>query len=203
MESVEVWIVRHGETTMNAGGLLNGRGDALLTELGRRQAGWLRPVLAGERFDSVWSSDLRRAVDTARLAWGEPRIDSRLREIDFGRLEGRPYDALPAEHKQGLLRFEDFRAPDGESLEELSSRVVEFLDTLEPGRHLVFTHGGVSRAVLRQVGPDRFPPNGSLLALDWPRRKLLFVRENQHAAAPSPLVRTTREARSGSGSREH
>lgn len=190
MDTVEVWIVRHGETTMNADGLLNGWGDAVLTELGRRQAGWLRPLLAGHDFDTVWASDLVRAVETARLAWGEPRVERRLREIDFGRLEGRRYDTLPAEHKSGLLSFEGFRAPGGESIEELGARVSGFLDELDSGRHLVFTHGGVTRAVLRKVGPDRFMPNGSLVALDWRRRELLFVRENQ-VASSSPLVRAT------------
>ncbi|HSD65513.1 MAG TPA: histidine phosphatase family protein, partial [Vicinamibacteria bacterium] len=90
----ELWLVRHGETPASRGRTLAGWTDVPLTEHGEGQAAALRPLVAGERFDGVWSSDLRRAVTTARLAWGEPRPDARLREMSFGTLEGRPWADL-------------------------------------------------------------------------------------------------------------
>lgn len=88
----------------------------------------------------------------------------------------------------GLRDFATFSAPGGEDLAQLTARVNDFLDELGAGRHLVFAHGGVLRAVMRQVGPDRFLANGSLLAVDWRASELLFVRENEHGTA-SAVVR--------------
>ena len=180
---VEVWLVRHGETVMNASGRLCGWSDVALTDAGREQARWLQKSLAGEAFDGVWSSDLNRAVETGRLAGFEPQPDERLREVHFGELEGRSYETLPEEHKEGLRDFATFTAPGGEDLAGLTARVNAFLDGLAPGRHLAFAHGGVLRAVMRQVGPDRFLANGSLLAVDWSARELLFVRENERTTS--------------------
>jgi probable phosphoglycerate mutase len=195
MDTVEVWLVRHGETALNEQGRLSGWNDVKLTECGRRQALHLRDVLAGESFDCVWSSDLDRALETSRLAWGEPRVDARLREIHFGTFEAVEYATLSEEHKTGLREFAGFEAPGGEAIEKFVERVNDFLDGLAPGRHLVFAHGGVIRAVMRQTGPDRFLSTGSILVIDWTGRKTLFVRENELGTS-SALVRDS-ERRSG------
>jgi len=192
MAPVEVWLVRHGETVMNAMGRLCGWTDVALTDEGRRQARWLGEILAGEAFDGVWSSDLNRAVETARLAGFEPDQDARLREVNFGELEGRRYETLAEEYKVGLKDFVSFAPPGGEDLDRLTARVDAFLDELGPGRHLVFSHGGVLRAVMRQVGPDRFMANGALMAVDWRERALLFVRENEFGTS-SAVVRESGE----------
>jgi probable phosphoglycerate mutase len=154
-----------------------------LTEHGEEQASALRPLLAGKRFDGVWSSDLRRTVTTARLAWGEPRQDARLREMGFGSLEGRLWEALEPSLQESLARFEDFVAPGGESLEDLRARVLSFLDGLAAGRHLVFTHGGVVRLLSREVGEDHFVSTGTLLVLDWDDRRLLSRRDGEGEAS--------------------
>jgi probable phosphoglycerate mutase len=179
----ELWLVRHGETPASRGRTLAGWVDVPLTEHGEDQAAALRPLLAGERFDGVWSSDLQRAVATARLGWGEPRQDARLREMGFGSFEGRPWEALDPRFQEALARFEGFAAPDGESFEDLRARVLSFLDGLPPGRHLVFTHGGVVRLLSREVGEDRFVPTGTLLVVDWDARRLLSRRDGEGEAS--------------------
>jgi probable phosphoglycerate mutase len=131
----------------------------------------------------VWSSDLRRAVTTARLAWGEPRQDKRLREMSFGSLEGQLWETLDPAAQQGLARFEGFGAPGGETFADLRARVLSFLDGLAAGRHLVFTHGGVVRLLSREVGEDRFVPTGTLLVLDWDSRRLLSRRDGEGEAS--------------------
>jgi probable phosphoglycerate mutase len=183
--SRELWIVRHGETPASRGRTLAGWTDVPLTPHGEEQAAALRPILEAERFDGVWSSDLLRTVTTARLAWGEPRQDARLRELHFGALEGVAYETMDREWLEGLLRFEGFRAPEGESFAELRERVMSFVDGLLPGRHLLFTHGGVVRTLAREAGEDRFVPTGTLLVLDWDGRQLLRRREPED---PSPSL---------------
>jgi probable phosphoglycerate mutase len=139
----------------------------------------LRPWLTAQSFDSVWSSDLRRAVVTARLAFGEPQRDPRLRELHFGILEGLPWQRLPAPHQEALDRFADLAPPGGETTEELRRRVAAFLDRLPSGRHLVFTHGGVIRAVRQLVGDDGFVSTGTVVAVEWRHRVPVFVRHRE------------------------
>jgi probable phosphoglycerate mutase len=187
----ELWLVRHGETPASRSRALAGWSDVPLTEHGEREACALRPVLAGEPFDGVWASDLRRAVTTARLAWGEPRQDARLREMSFGSLEGQLLEALDARTQEALARFEGFAAPGGESFEDLRARVLSFLDGLPAGRHLVFTHGGVVRLLSHEVGEDRFVPTGTLLVVDWDGRRLLWRKDGEGEASqgrPAPAV---------------
>lgn len=181
LRATEIWLVRHGETTANASGELSGWTDVGLTPRGEEQARALSPFLSRERFDAVWSSDLRRAIDTARLACGASpgslRTDPRLREMHFGEIEARRWDEIAEELRTGLLGFVAFCAPGGEELEAFKARVRSFADGLPPGRHLVFTHGGVIRALTMDLGEDRFVGNGALLALDWTARRIAFVRE--------------------------
>ncbi len=174
---LELWLVRHGETTYSASKRVAGWNNPPLTENGRRQARALRSVIDGKRFDGVWSSDLERAVESARLAWGEPRTDRRLRECHFGALEGCTYEQADAAYREVFQEFRGFQAPDGESHYELRRRVLDFVDSLEPGRHLLFVHGGVIRVLTQDLGVDRFIPTGSVLALDLEAGKVLFLRE--------------------------
>jgi len=174
---IVLWLARHGETTYSASKRVAGWSDPPLTDNGRRQAAALRPVIDGQQFTGVWSSDLERAVESARLAWGEPTTDSRLRECNFGALEGCTYEEADSTHSEVFHVFRDFQAPDGESHEQFRSRVLEFVRELEPGRHLLFVHGGVIRALSQDLGVDRFIPTGSLLGLDWGKKEVLFERE--------------------------
>jgi probable phosphoglycerate mutase len=165
----------HGETPRSRDGRLAGWVNTPLTAKGIEQALAIKPLLDGGRFAGVWSSDLGRAVRTARLAWGEPRRDPRLREISFGVLEGASWARLAPHHKEALLRFEGFHPTGGESLAQVRERVFDFLAGLTPGRHLLFTHGGVIRMLTREVGHDGFMPTGAVVGVGWTRKRLLFV----------------------------
>ncbi len=170
---IEVVLVRHGQTVWNAEERLAGWTDVALTALGRSQAGALRPALEGERFEGVWSSDLQRAVETARLAYGEPSTDRRLREMNFGALEGERWRELDARHALGLKAFEGFEAPQGESIEALEARVLGFMGELASGRHLIFTHGGVIRLLTRRLGKVGFVGNCARVVVDWSGQRLI------------------------------
>jgi probable phosphoglycerate mutase len=174
---VELWLVRHGETTYNAARRIAGWCDPPLTELGRRQASAVAPLLDGVSFDSVWSSDLQRTVETSRLAWGEAVPDRRLRECNFGIYEGREFDEVDASDAKVFLEFRDFDMAEGDSHESFLDRIAGFVDGLSPGRHLLFVHGGVIRILTQDLGVDRFVPTGSVVGVDWTHRRLLFTRE--------------------------
>jgi probable phosphoglycerate mutase len=174
---LELWLVRHGETTYNAQRRIAGWCDPPLTELGRDQARSVRSRIAGDGFDTVWSSDLRRAIDTARLAGFDAVADQRLRECNFGIWEGRGFDEVDARETEVFMRFRDFDISSGDSHESFRRRIEGFVDDLPAGRHLLFVHGGVIRILTQDLGLDRFVATGSVVVLDWDRRELLAVRE--------------------------
>jgi len=182
--SLELWLVRHGETTRSAAHEVAGWSDPPLTDRGRREVQRLKGFLAGQRFDGVWSSDLRRSVESARLAWGEPVQDVRLREINFGELEERPFAEVDPHVASEVMEFRDFHLPGGESFQSFRDRIEAFVHELPPGRHLLFVHGGVIRALTQDLGLDRFVPTATVVVVDWPRRNILRLAEPSGAQAP-------------------
>jgi len=169
----ELWLVRHGETDWNRDYLLQGWVDTPLNGTGRRQARDLAGTLADRIFTGVWSSDLSRAVDTARLAFGEPTQDAALRELDFGDIQGMSWNGLGPQIRSKMIAFDDFAAPGGESHQQMEERVMKFLGGLAEGIHLIFTHGGVIRMLRRMCGDDRFPSQCEIVRLDWTNRRAL------------------------------
>ena len=85
----ELVIVRHADTEWTESGQHTGRTDIPLNEAGRAKAAALPARLAGRSFAAVWSSPLRRARATARLAgFAEPVLHDELLEWDYGDYEG-------------------------------------------------------------------------------------------------------------------
>jgi uncharacterized phosphatase len=155
-----ILLARHGETDWNLGRRVQGQSDTPLNETGRAQARTLAEELAGERIDAVYSSDLVRAHETARIV-AEPRglgvtALPDLREKNFGTWEGLTDDEI-------LVRFPDARTGpwgDGEATEDVARRVVAALlriaESHPGGQVLVVSHGGPLRAALTRCGVD--PP---------------------------------------------
>ena len=164
--SRRLWLVRHGETDWSAAGRFNGWTDIPLNTQGRQQASALAGELSERRFVTVWSSDLSRTSETARLADTEPVLDPRLRELDFGTLEGRTWAELSRSTRAALIDFDAFTAPGGESVVAMRDRVLEFVHALPAGDHLVFTHGGVIRLVSRE-GIERVAKPGEVAVLEF------------------------------------
>ncbi len=160
-------LIRHGATTWSQGGRLCGWSDVSLSREGKEQALTLRAAIGSRSFAGVWTSDLRRARQFAELVseWAAP--DRRLREIDFGELEGMTWDECDLVVQAALGDFDHFLAPGGESVAELRARVVEFVEELPAGDHLVFTHGGVIRALTRLAGTEQAPSPGEMVSLTW------------------------------------
>jgi broad specificity phosphatase PhoE len=116
-------LLRHGQASANAAGLLLGRTDAPLTETGRRQAATLAPLLGA--VTRLVSSPLVRARDSA-AALGldlEIEVDDRWIEIDYGTLEGAPLGSVPGEEWRRWRADPTHRPAGGETLVEVGTRV--------------------------------------------------------------------------------
>lgn len=170
---VRVWLVRHGETRWNTERRLQGISDIELSDRGREQAEQLRLRLGGRSFDAVWSSDLLRAVETAEIIFGGPRIDARLRELDFGDLDGLTWSDLGKEGRAAMLELDSFVAPNGESVADMRARLLSFLNNLPPGDHLAVTHGGVVRLISEMCGAPAYPGHCEVTVINWTDHKLL------------------------------
>ncbi|MDH4059361.1 MAG: histidine phosphatase family protein [Aquincola sp.] len=164
--------IRHGETAWNVDTRIQGQLDIGLNETGRWQAGRLARALADVTIDAVYSSDLLRALDTARAVAnvaGQPvRLDASLRERGFGSFEGLTYaeveSRFPDEARRWRQRDPQFAPEGGESLADFQARAVAAVAAIASrhrGQHVVvFTHGGVLDALYRAA---------SHITLDAPR----------------------------------
>jgi probable phosphoglycerate mutase len=156
-------VVRHGETLWNLAGRVQGHGDSELSAAGRAQAEALARRLAGEPFDVLVSSDLGRAMATARtvarLTGHEVLADPRVRERGFGSGEGLGYAEIEARYPGGFrpsgVPDPDYAIPGGESRRAFQDRVATAFEALaleHAGRRvLVITHGGVVGALYRHI----------------------------------------------------
>ena len=157
-------FIRHGESVANAGRFLSGWEDVALTPRGRTQARRAGRLLAETWRDRlpgpVWSSDLQRAHDTARIAmkaWGEAQqrppppvtTDARLRERAMGVLSRVNVDEARRDGRMRLLLDWETTVRGGESLRGVAARVLAALVELEARGEgaVVFAHGGVLRVV--------------------------------------------------------
>jgi broad specificity phosphatase PhoE len=156
----QVFFIRHAETEM--AGRFCGHSDPELNAHGRAQLTALTQLLSDETIDSVYSSDLRRAISTAEAiaACRALPLELRpaLREIDFGRWEGLGWneiELMDSEYaSRWMARYPHLPAPAGESFESFETRVLEEVNLLfarHSGSIAVVTHAGVLRVLLRHL----------------------------------------------------
>jgi len=153
-------LVRHGETTGNSRERLIGSGDPDLSEEGAHQIRVLGRRLGGQVFDLLVASPKRRAWQAARLiANGHPvRLEHSLREIDFGRWEGKTLREVeaadPMRFKQWREAASGFEYPGGERRQAFRDRIADGLKRIERSgatAALVVTHKGVIRTAVEQL----------------------------------------------------
>ena len=166
---LKVLAIRHGETVFNAENRFQGHCDSPLTETGRNQASSLGSRMAKMEFDALISSDLGRAQETASLISGytghSVQTDGRLRERNYGVLEGLTISEIKAGHSDVLERLDandpDYVIPEGESLRQHYQRNVAVFEELHSGitdgRVALVAHGGVLDSLFRYVA--RLPLN--------------------------------------------
>jgi broad specificity phosphatase PhoE len=158
---LRVLLIRHGETAWNRDGRWQGHADVPLSEAGIEQALRLAEFLKREEppVSRVYSSDLRRASDTAaeicRAVGAELIIDPAWREISVGSWTGLSRDEIRTQFAAEWDRIaagEDLPRGGGETFGDFSARIVAALDALRlrhaGERIAVVTHGGAIRAAL-------------------------------------------------------
>jgi len=140
-------VVRHGQTHVNASGLLLGRADPPLDATGRAQASAVAAALAPlSRSTRIISSPLRRARETASFIARDRSvdIDDRWIELDYGGYEGKPIVEVPGEIWARWRSDPTFTPDGGESIQSLGERVAaactDLLPDAEAGDVIVVTH---------------------------------------------------------------
>ena len=116
-----LYLVRHGRTDANARGLLQGRLDPPLDDVGRRQAEAIAELVGD--VDEVVSSPLIRAQETAACFGREVVVDERWIEVAYGEYEGVPVGEVPPEVWQAWRTNSAFKTRGGESFGDLDARV--------------------------------------------------------------------------------
>ena len=176
-QSTRILVIRHGETVWNAVGRQQGHLDTELSELGVAQAGAIAEALPGAGIDVLYSSDLGRAIQTARIVAQrlglEVRQEERLRERHLGIMQGLTMEEFSQRHPADYANFRqgdpDWALPGGESIRQRHDRAVAGACDLA-ARHVgqtvaIVTHGGVLESLMRHaVG----------LSLEVPRQFSLF-----------------------------
>ncbi len=137
IEGIKITYFVHGTTTDNEQNLCTGWNPGELSELGKQQCRQLKQLIGEQHFDVIFSSDLKRAIDSAKITFGDetPLIirDQRLRECNYGDLNGQ---------KEGRVNKEehiDTPFPHGESYREVEMRMAEFLNEtwkVHSGKHI-------------------------------------------------------------------
>lgn len=164
-----VHLARHGETDWNRELRWQGHADPPLNALGREQAHALAESLARTRITAVYSSDLRRASETAEIVAGRLEVplhlDAGLRELDVGSWEGHTLAELEAHDAEAVARWEESGEhgwEDGESHEQMAARVLGAI------RSIAAEHAGDEVLVVSHGGPVR-ALKAFAAGLDYPR----------------------------------
>lgn len=183
-------FVRHASVNCTSNGLslLCGRYDVGVSIAGRREIDSLRRRLAAEPlFDILYTSPLRRALDTAEAAPAtlapSMRVLKSFAEIDCGLLDGVPIDDVRQRYPELWRRNEaqtddDFAWPGGESYRRFRRRVLRAVRTIAQvhsgQRVLIVTHAGVINQVLGSISGQSAarwqnlrPRNASLTYVLW------------------------------------
>jgi alpha-ribazole phosphatase len=179
---MRMWIIRHGQSVGNQTKIF-GR-DFELTDQGVSEARWLRDFLSARSIETIYSSPLARAMQTAEIiASGNHRkiVEvNALREVDYGDLEGRPYreaeQLCPAVLSEDASTLIAAGYPNGETHNQVWDRVNSWLTQIKAGAMrsrqdvVVVTHALVGRMLV-----------AALLGLEY----ATFVRFKLHNGSAS------------------
>ena len=170
--SVKITYFVHGTTTDNEQKRSSGWNDVKLSELGIAQAKELGKIVDGKQFDVIISSDLQRAIDFANLAWGDCGVeilhDARMRECNYGDYNGELSEIVEPMQEQNITT----RFPNGESYEDVKSRIQDFLNYLKEnfdGKHVALVAHKAPQLALDNIIKGMSWEEA--FANDWRKRK--------------------------------
>ena len=166
---MEIILVRHGETDWNKNKRCQGISDIDLNETGLKQAEQLKNYFYSKKIDAMFTSNLKRAKQTANIINFDDRFtlyySEELREMNQGDFEGVHFDVLNEKYLPELTQWRNnpdtFRIPNGETLGEVQDRIVIFMNNIVKkysnlSRILIVSHNLVLSSFLC------FISNGSL-----------------------------------------
>lgn len=156
-----IFLIRHGITTWNKAHRYCGCRDVPLSQEGKEQAKALRGELKGVEFERIYSSDRKRAMQTAGIIFGNKKIIKvkGLREINFGVLEGLRHKVILEKYGKAYRAWlkDPFKAhiPKAEKLRDFQRRVVSAIEKISKANRgktiAVVCHGGSIAVLLSKL----------------------------------------------------
>ncbi len=171
---MKCYLIRHGQTYGNTQLHFNGCGtDEPLTEDGRKA---LTAITDADEDAVLFASPMKRALETASIMLPDkvPEVIEDLREMDFGRFEGRNHKMLDGDpdYQAWLDSGGTAQIPGGENLHDFKTRIMKgFAEAVrraaEAGAQTVYivAHGGTIMAAMNRLTGESYfgfnPPNGA------------------------------------------
>lgn len=204
----KIYITRHGETQWNTVKRMQGHDNSPLTELGIKQAKWLYERIKDKNIDVVYSSALKRALDTSNIIKGQRKIEvipvDALKEIYLGSWQGclasEVEKSYPEHHKAFWYEPEKYVPIDGESFDSLMNRVSDFfeqiLDKHKNEDVLIVAHAIVLKALINYInkgnisslwdGPHFKPTSLTILDYTDEELKIELLADTAHYKEVNP-----------------
>lgn len=161
--TTRLYLVRHGATELTAEDRFSGATDVALSAVGRDQIHALAERLAGESIDAVFASPMGRTVETARIIAEphrlEPRVESALREIDYGHWEGKTRGEVEAQYGDEYDNWQEdpltIAPRGGESGVQVLARALPVIRRIveqhRDGSVLIACHKGTNRLLISSL----------------------------------------------------
>ncbi len=161
MPTTKLILIRHGRTDWSDQKRYCGGSDIPLNERGRTQARELGEKLQGHVVHKIYSSSMKRAVQSANIVFAGRPVEplEELREMSFGLWDGLTYQEIMARDPQVYSQWLEnplcVTPPEGENLSALARRVRKGLTRIFKGNHgktvALFTHGGPIKIILCDI----------------------------------------------------
>lgn len=145
--SIQITYFVHGTTTDNEKDISSGWFDTPLSALGIQQSIDLKKHTTDKKFDVIFCSDLKRAIESAKLTFENITpivIDARLRECNYGTYNAQPSDIVEPMQEENITK----KFPDGESYEDVKARIADFIEFLKQN------YNGKSIAIVAHKAPQ-------------------------------------------------
>ncbi|MBU5668346.1 histidine phosphatase family protein [Peptoniphilus sp. MSJ-1] len=192
---MRIYFTRHGETEWNKEDIIQGHLDSPLTDKGIEMGKSLREKSKDIKFDKIYSSDLKRALDTAKLIAGDREVITTplLREINVGDWSGRKITDVKVEDSELYNDYfnhpEKYNRDDGESIFDLMNRVEKFFEEAiypeEDENILIVAHGVtivamfdiIEKIAVKDFWSNRVRRNGEFNIVDYKDGEFKIIKK--------------------------
>jgi broad specificity phosphatase PhoE len=206
-------LIRHGETTWNFQRRYCGFANVALSDNGKRQAKSLAGRLKTEKIHKIYSSDRKRAIQTAKIIFRDSKIERipELREIHFGCFEGLTHKQIlkkyPGLYKKWLKDPYNTIIPSGEKLADFKKRITRIFKkiiSLNPGKTTaVVCHGGSISILITGILKNRnfwkyIPGSASVTVVEYRNGKpSIAVLNDTYHLSPPPAAEFAQQVHTG------